>query len=190
MKDRLNNLLAKFPLLLSTAQKLNENDLIWMIGGSACLYLYGNERIPGDIDIYLPTLQHEIVNGIFGIESYVHRSPLENVKNSNPNGDHSIQLTSDLWITKDGNQYHIEPTSLVLDSRTIIEDQGEKFYIILAEEVLLIKVLLGRGADMGEQDIQDAKNFLKIYPKINSEYIQKRQKELALSPDFFSAIIN
>jgi len=189
MKDRLNNLLAKFPLLLSTAQKLNENDLIWMIGGSACLYLYGNGRMPGDIDIYLPAAQHELANEIFGIESYVYRSPLENVKNSNPNGDHSIQLTSELEITKNGNIYYLEPTGLVLDSRKVIEVQDENFYFISVEEALLIKAILGRGADMGKQDIQDAKDFLKMYPKINSDYIQKRQKELALPSDFFNAIL-
>lgn len=189
MKEQLNDLIVRFPLLFPTVEKLNVNDLTWMMGGSACLYIYGNERMPEDIDIYLPASQHELANEMFGIESYVYRSPLEKVKNSNLNGDHSIQLTSDLEITKNGNIYYLEPTGLVLDSRKFIESQGENFYFIPVEEALLIKALLGRGADMGKRDIQDVKNFLKIYPNINSEYIPKRQKELALSPDFFSTIL-
>lgn len=185
MQDRVDNLIVNFPLLIPTIEKLNANNVMWMIAGSGCLYVHGNERMPQDIDFYLPSQQHEVANRLFDIESYAYTSSLENVKNSNPFGDHSMQLTSNLKITKNGSAYDLEPTTLVMHNRTVAETRGEKFYFAPVEEALLVKVLLGRGPDMGKQDIADVKNFLKIHPNVSTTYITARQIELGLEPNFW-----
>jgi predicted nucleotidyltransferase len=49
---RIQQLISQFPLLLPTVKKLNDSQITWMIAGSGCLYLFGNERKPDDVDIF------------------------------------------------------------------------------------------------------------------------------------------
>ncbi len=161
-----------------------------MIAGSGCLYVHGNDRLPGDIDFYLPSSDHDKADTLFGIGSFTYKSPLEDVRNSNPEGDHSMQLTSALQIDKNGVVYSLEPTELVLGSKTEIVADGETFYFVPVEEALLIKALLGRGEDMGKQDIEDVKEFLKSSEAtLSNRYIEARQAELGLPEDFFNKAI-
>ena len=65
--------------------------------------------------------------------------------------------------------------------------QDQPFYFVPVEEALLIKALLGRGPDVGKNDIEDIKDFLKIYPDVNYAYLTERQLELGLSTDFWNS---
>jgi hypothetical protein len=87
---KIEEFVTRFPRLLSVAEKLNDAHLDWMIGGSSCLFLFGNKRVPEDVDIFLPDNQHDTTDSLFGITSYIHTSPAGPVRNSNPENDHSI----------------------------------------------------------------------------------------------------
>lgn len=187
-ETRLDELINEFPFLLHTAQKLNEHRLDWMIAGSTCLYVYGNARQPKDVDFYLRSAEHDTADIVFGIKSFSYTSSKERVRNSNPGGDHAMQLTSDLYINRDGNEYFMEPTALVFDHRTVITCRSERFYFAPVEEVLLIKALLGRGLDAGKNDIEDIKSFLYIHPDVDGGYLRERQVELGIKPSFFSDV--
>lgn len=183
--ERIQNLIRKFPLLLPTVAKLNSADIPWMIAGSGALYVNGNPRMPKDIDFFLPAREHDSADALFGIESFIYTSPLEHVRNSNPNSDHSMQLTSSLVIRKGDSEYHLEPTDTVLFWRDTFVVDKEKFYCVAPEEALLIKAILARGADVGKNDIADIHSFLTINPDINLEYLRIREKELGLPPNFW-----
>lgn len=187
---RLPLLLERFPALLPTARTLDAHGLQWMIAGSGCLYLHGNERVPEDIDFFLTSAGHHTADRAFGIESFAYQSARETVRNSNPGGDHAMQLTSDLVIRRDGRDYRLEPTELVLSRRTAMVHEGVSIQVAPVEEALLIKVLLGRGEDEGKRDIEDVVAFLKDSPRISLFYINERQEELGLPARFFERAVS
>ena len=175
-QERVETLVQRFPLLLPTAQKLNSASIDWMIAGSSCLFVLGNERLPDDADISLHDEQHDAADKLFGIKSYIHNSPAGPTRNSNPEGDHSIQLTSRLEFNFD-KKYVFSVTETVNANKIHFNYQGTDMYLLPPEDVLLIKALLQRGPDEGKQDIIDIQNFMKIY-KIDRGYMSRRIAEL------------
>ncbi len=176
--DRLNIFFDHFPLLYSTIEKLNAAKIPYAIGGSGCLFLLGNERQPDDVDIYLRNEDHNAVDQLFGITSFTYESPLEHVRNSNVSGDHSIQLTSHLTISAGGKSYDLSLTQDVLDARLQSTHDGLEVSLYPPEDVLLIKALLQRGADVGKHDIEDINAFHVRYPQLRMDYLRQRIQAL------------
>lgn len=172
--ERLQRFFERFPLLQKTLGILNEAGIPFAIGGSGCLFLLGNERLPDDVDIYLPRDRHDEVDGLFGITSFQYKSSQEDVRNSNVDGDHSMQLTSGLVLTIKEKKYDLELTSDVLAMRLEAEYASQHVFLYPPEDVLLIKALLQRGEDVGKHDIADIQNFVKVYPELRREYLRKR----------------
>ena len=174
--ENLKKFIEKFPLFFGVAEKLNANSIDWMIGGSGCLFLLGNERLPDDVDVFLPDEQHDKADKIFGIELFTHTSKSENVRNSNPDGDHSIQLTSHLEFNFD-KHYYFGINDAVKQKRIKFQYEGLDLYLLPVEDVLLIKALLQRGLEENKFDIEDIEKFMKIY-RIDPIYLNQRIKEL------------
>jgi predicted nucleotidyltransferase len=176
LNEKIEELVTKFPLLLSVAQKLNDARVDWMIGGSGCLFLLGNKRVPGDVDIVLPDNQHDIADELFGITSYTHASQVDRVRNSNPGGDHSIQITSHLEFNLD-KRYEFRVTGVVSQKKIRLKYEDVDLYLLPPEDVLLIKALLQRGLEEGKKDVEDITNFMGIY-RVDQDYLSRRIAEL------------
>src|SRR3989344_4776455 len=174
--EKIEVFVSRFPLLLPVAKKLNDAGINWMIGGSGCLFLLGNERVPQDVDIVLFDDEHDKADVLFGIVPYTYNSSLESVRNSNPEGDHSIQLTSHMKFNLD-KYYEFCLPPLVLLKNMRFKHKGINLYLLSPEDVLLIKALLQRGPKEGKKDIEDIRNFSKIY-QIDHIYLSERIKEL------------
>lgn len=167
--SHLSTFTQKFPDLDATLHTLTTNNITWAIGGSGALYLLGNERIPDDVDIYVADEHHDLVDALFGCTSFYYTSPLEHVRNSNPGGDHDLQITSDLQITANGITYHWKLDEEVLGQSIIVGTMR----LIPVEDVLLIKALLQRGQDLGKHDIEDIRAFEQVYT-LDKAYLQRR----------------
>ncbi len=176
--QRIQQFISQFPLLLPTVKKLNTAHITWMIAGSGCLFLFGNERKPDDVDMFLKNDEHDQADTLFGIESFFYTSSTEHVRNSNPEGSHAIQLTSQIEFFLDNKKYSFEITDRVIQKRIQFEYEGNNFWVLPPEDVLLIKALLQRGPEVGKKDVEDINNFLKIYPNLDREYLQARITEL------------
>lgn len=177
-QERLEKFFGRFPLLAPTIEKLNQENISFLIGGSGCLFVLGNERLPDDVDVYLLDEQHDIADKLFGAVSFTYESPVENVRNSNPQGDHSIQLTSHLRLQIQGKIYNLSLNADMLEHAIDSEFQGQKVRFLSPEDVLIIKALLQRGADVGKRDIEDIKKFMSIYPGLDRKYLEKRIQSL------------
>ena len=173
-EKRLEGFFSRFPLLAPTLNALNQAGIPFAVGGSGCLYLLGNERQPDDVDIYLPDEKHDLADQLFHTQSYTYESATENVRNSNPEGDHSIQLTSRLRLNIQGMEYDLRLTEDVLSHRFSAEYKETAISLLPPEDVLLIKALLQRGKDVGKHDTEDINRFLEVYPSINREYLKQR----------------
>jgi hypothetical protein len=164
----------RFPLLEKVITTLNAAHIPFAIGGSGCLFLFGNKRLPDDVDIYLSDERHDEADRLFGITSFVYRSAQEEVRNSNPEGNHSIQLTSKLILNVGGKKYDLSLDSTVLSMCLQTTYKQQKVFLYPPEEVLLIKALLQRGQEVGKQDLADINTFLNVYPNIRMDYLKKR----------------
>lgn len=162
-----------FPDLKKTTETLTNHNIDWCIGGSGALFLLGNDRLPDDVDIYVRNEQHDLVDTLFGITSFQYTSPLENVRNSNPQGDHDLQITSHLDITAEGKTYHWRLDNQLLTQSKLIGD----LRLLPPEDVLLIKALLQRGEELGKHDIEDIKNFEESFT-IDKTYLYERVKTI------------
>ncbi len=178
MPTRAEQLCAFFPLLLPTVQKLNSAGITYAIGGSACLFVLGNHRTPGDVDIQVPDDMHDAADAAFGITSYWYQSAQEHVRNSNPHGDHALQFTSALTITVEGKQYHLALDENMLTHALVAQVQEEQLRFFPPEDVLLVKALLQRGPEVEKNDVEDIKNFIKIYPQLDRTYLKSRVRLL------------
>ncbi len=172
-EEAIQQFITKFPRLLSTITILNENNIQYLIGGSGSLFLLGNKRIPDDVDIYIQDKDHDKVDELFGITSFQYKSETEDVRNSNPENDHSIQITSHLNITIKGITYNLQITDEVLNNKIKVTYQDIEFFLLPTEDVLLIKAILQRGKDVGKNDLEDIRNFMKIYT-IDKIYLDSR----------------
>lgn len=177
-QDRFHNLFQKFPLFFSVVKQLNANGIQWAIGGSACLYVYGNERFPDDLDIFLVDSDHDKADKIFDIKSFTYSSSQEVVRNSNPFKEHQFQLTSGLIITNSDFSINFSLTPEVINLKSELKYSGEEVYFLPPEEPLIIKSFLNRGEEVGKHDAQDIRNFLKIYKNIDYNYVGKRLASL------------
>lgn len=171
-------LFNRFPLLEKVITMLNTAKIPYAVGGSGCLFLLGNKRLPDDVDIYLPNDKHDAADRLFGITSFVYRSTQETVRNSNPYGSHAFQLTSNLVIKAVGKEYDLSLSREVITHSLKTHYKKQKIFLYPPEDVLLIKALLQRGPEVGKQDIADIHAFLKIYPQIRMSYLKKRIKAL------------
>lgn len=176
--ERIKAFFTRFPKLADALKTLNEANIPFAIGGSGCLFLLGNERLPDDVDIYLPNDRHDEADKLFGITSFPYHSTQEDVRNSNPGGDHAIQLTSSLVFSIEGKRYDYALTQDVLDKCLTGEFDGIAFSLFPPEDVLLIKALLRRGPDVGKHDLEDIRAFMNIYSGIRFDYLNERIRTL------------
>ena len=190
----LQNFINKFPNFLPTVKVLNDNSIPWALGGSGCLYLFGNEREPGDADITVLNSDHDKVDELFNIESYYFKSDTQEVRNSNPYGDKDMQITSSIIFNIKDKTYDCSMNDEMLSHRVEIKyinrnadgdmSDGEgahndtKIYVKSPEDVLLVKAILQRGKEESKNDIEDIHNFIKTGYKVYEEYLGSRIQEL------------
>lgn len=173
-QERVQHFCERFPLLLPTVDALNRAGIPFMIGGSGCLFVLGNERLPDDVDIYLPDDRHDEADALLRCESYWFESTQEHVRNSNPEGNHTIQLTSHLRLNINDTAYDLSLNQRMLDHGLEVTAANHRLMFYPPEDVLLIKALLRRGPDVGKHDLEDIAKFLTIYPGVRHDYLNER----------------
>ncbi len=179
IQEKLPVFFRYFPHLFPLITKLNQNNIWWLIGGSGCLFLHGNDRKPGDVDILLPNNQHETADNLFDIKSYIITSNTQSVRNSNPYNNHSLQLTSHLEIRVNDHIFTFDYGDIqVQEKAMLVPFQDQLVRIAPPEDALIIKAILQRGVNEGKQDLEDINNFLEISPDIDKKYLQSRINNL------------
>lgn len=176
-ETKMRALTERFPLFLPTIKKLNDREIPWMVSGSACLFLLGNDRWPGDVDLFLPDESHDQVDVLFRCASFTFTSEFERARNSHPQNEHSIQFTSHVVLTVDGKEYSYLVTPLMLGRRSVMTYRDQTTWIQAPEDILLSKAIMQRDSDHGKHDLEDIRNFCKKYP-VDRQYLQQRVEEL------------
>jgi predicted nucleotidyltransferase len=178
MAERAQWFFINFPHLKEVLTALTEHGIPFFIGGSGSLFLFGNEREPKDVDIFIPNKHHDEVDALFGIASEVYTSPLERVRNSHPFGLHELQITSHLEITVEAKVYAFSFDQSFVRKDCQMEMDGLVISVLPPEDALIIKAILQRGVSVGKHDVEDITSFLQIHKNLDKEYLQKRIKFL------------
>lgn len=173
--EKLAHMFLVFPDLFNVISILNRENIHWLIGGSGCLFLLGNERPPEDVDILLPDNQHDTVDKVFKVKSYTYTSPIEEVRNSNPNDNHELQFTSHLILRIDGVEYRFNyGLDFIQDHSIDIKFENTMIHVAPPEEALMVKALLQRGENEGKHDLEDITSFIARNKHINRQYLNQR----------------
>ncbi len=176
--QRLHLLDQLFPSFVTVVAQLHEAGIPWALSGSACFFVHGNARQPGDLDLFVRDEDHDRIDQLFGIASVPYRSAIETVRNSHPLGDYDIQLTSHLVLTVAGKTYPLSLTPLQIAHRQAVQYEDQDIWLLAPEDVILAKALLQRDDSFGKFDVQDIKDFLKHHPTVDRGYIALRIQEL------------
>lgn len=176
-ETKMDSLVNKFPLIFPTIEKLNDHTIPWMTSGSACLFLLGNDRWPGDFDVFLPDENHDQVDKLFKCTSFTFTSEFERARNSHPQDNHSIQFTSHVVLTVAGKEYPYLVTPSLLKRRSQETYRSQTVWLQSPEDILLSKAIMQRDPSHGKHDFEDIQNFAKVFP-LDRQYFKQRVKEL------------
>ncbi len=178
---RLDQLFSRYKNLGDVVRKLNDANIVWVMGGSGALYVQGNDRQPGDIDIYIRDDQHDQVDKLFGIKSIYNESAMDSARISYPSNDKLISIHTGYAIGKQKQAY---PTRAERFSdgkkiyHRIIQTEYGPFYVLKAEDILLIKALLKRGKNQGnKRDLEDIA-FFRRSEHLDKSYLEKRFRQM------------
>lgn len=136
--ERLQKVFTMFPQLQNILKQLTEANVFYNIGGSASLYVQGNDRIPHDIDIMFTDKSHEAANKVFGLKSEIIKRPNVSMVKSTPVNDGSMDFLSRYAAIADERVYYTDPLEVVT-----AEFDAKKINLVPAEKIAVFK-LIGR----------------------------------------------
>jgi hypothetical protein len=136
--ERLQKVFTMFPQLQNILKQLADANVFYNIGGSASLYIQGNDRTPHDIDIMFTDKSHEAANKVFGLKSEIIKRPNVSMVKSTPVDDGSVDFLSRYAAITDGRTYCTDPLEIVT-----VGFDGTKINLVPAEKIAVFK-LIGR----------------------------------------------
>lgn len=145
------------------------------MGGSAALYVQGNSRKPGDIDLFVPDEDHDRLDQLFGIESVYNESVTDQARLSYITEDHTISLHSKFKVRSDGpvRQMRIRTALDKAEYYQPAITPAGILRVLKAEDIMVIKAMLRRGTQHGDKrDLEDIA-ALRKYP-VDYDYIKMR----------------
>jgi hypothetical protein len=150
---------------------LDEQSLTWGVCAGAAAHLYGDRRPLQDIDIlvapgHLPAVVQLLQQQQKAVQFDGKRILWRGIK-----------VFDDLSI-KQGNAIH----PYVLDAAMVARLRrlpllGAQVAVLAPEDVLLHKVVLGRGAEQGKHDLADAAGIIRRQ-KLDLEYLRHRMQAM------------
>ncbi|MBN2096020.1 hypothetical protein JW752_01320 [Candidatus Peregrinibacteria bacterium] len=132
---------------------------ILLTGGSAA-FLYGSDRpFSKDIDFELPKTAVPEIENILKVRFEYHREKpiFHSLKATFSEGNEAYDLIAESVIQPAGHpeSYTVYLTDDILGKRKIFNINGQTLYLIPKELLVLIKLLAGRGEELGKYDLYD-----------------------------------
>ncbi|MBU1017412.1 hypothetical protein KKA33_00085 [Patescibacteria group bacterium] len=132
---------------------------ILLTGGSAA-FLYGSDRpFSKDIDFELPKTVIPEIENILKVRFDYHRKKtvFHSLKATFTEGNEAYDLIAESVIQPAGHpeSYMVYLTDGILKKRKILHVNGQTLYLIPKELLVLIKLLAGRGEELGKYDLYD-----------------------------------
>ena len=170
-----NKMLNELNILKSVVQKLNKNNIPYMITGSIAMSYYSIPRMTRDIDIVVEIDNVDKFYNLFKDDYYI---DIEMIKNSIYHQSmfniiHSTEIIKiDFIIRKDSDYRKKE-----FDRKKQFKFGDDYIYIVSIEDLIISKLIWSKDSHSGMQ-LDDVKNLLK--EKIDLKYIKEWSVKLEI----------
>ena len=170
-----NKMLNELNILKSVVQKLNKNNIPYMITGSIAMSYYSIPRMTRDIDIVIEIDNVDKFYNLFKDDYYV---DIEMIKNSVYHQSmfniiHSTEIIKiDFIIRKDSDYRKKE-----FNRKKQFKFGDDYIYIVSIEDLIISKLIWSKSSHSGMQ-LDDVKNLLK--EKIDLKYIKEWSVKLEI----------
>jgi hypothetical protein len=170
-----NKMLNELNILKSVVQKLNKNNIPYMITGSIAMSYYSIPRMTRDIDIVIEIDNVDKFYNLFKDDYYI---DIEMIKNSVYHQSmfniiHSTEIIKiDFIIRKDSDYRKKE-----FDRKKQFKFGDDYIYIVSIEDLIISKLIWSKSSHSGMQ-LDDVKNLLK--EKIDLKYIKEWSVKLEI----------
>jgi len=156
-------LLDEFKILKSIAQKLNDNNIPYMLTGSVAMSYYSAPRMTRDIDIVIEINDIENFYRLFKDDYYI---DLDTVRDSVLNRGifniiHSVEIIKIDFIVRKDSAYRKKE----FERRKKIKFNDGYIYLVSIEDLIISKLIWYKESE-SEMQLKDIKNLLKENPDL------------------------
>lgn len=154
---------------------LDANPIQWAVCAGSAAHLYGDRRPIQDVDILVSTGKlPEVVKLLQQQQKAVQFDGQRILWRG-------IKLFDDLSIRRAGALHPFTFDSSMVERRRRMSLLGSTVAVLAPEDVLLHKVLLGRGADQGKHDIADVAGIIRRQ-QLDLDYLRERMAAMNVPP--------
>ena len=175
-------MLFELKIFKDVINKLNNNEIPYMVSGSVAMNYYTVPRMTRDIDIVIEIDDASSFYNTFKEEYYIDRKMVDDaIKNQFMfNIIHLKEVMKIDFIIRKNTEYR----KVEFKRRRLVSIEGLKIFIVSIEDLIISKLLWAVDS-RSELQIKDVINLLK--EKVDMEYINGWVKKLNIS-DFFKEI--
>jgi len=162
---------------------LDANPIHWAVCAGSAAHLYGDRRPIQDVDILVSSGKlPEIVKLLQQQQKAVQFDGQRILWRG-------IKLFDDLSIRRGSTTHPFALDAAMVERRRRISLLGSLVAVLAPEDVLIHKVLMGRGADLGKHDLADAAGIVRRQ-QLDVEYLRERLKAMNAPETATSALTN
>lgn len=153
---------------------LDQHRLIWGVCAGVAAHLYGNRRPIQDVDILITTGQlPDVVKFLQQQQKAVQFDGQRILWRG-------IKVFDDLSVRRGGATYPFILDEMMAKRLRRMPLLGANVAVLAPEDVLLHKLLMGRGAEQGKHDLDDAAGIARRQ-QLDLEYLRQRMKLMNLN---------
>lgn len=162
---------------------LDANPIQWAVCAGSAAHLYGDRRPIQDVDILVAAGKlAEIVKLLQQQQKAVQFDGQRILWRG-------IKLFDDLSIRRGSLVHPFVFDAPMIERRRRISLLGSAVAVLAPEDVLIHKMLLGRGADQGKHDLADAAGIVRRQP-LDLDYLRERLKAMKAPETTTAALMN
>jgi hypothetical protein len=160
---------------LAVVQRLlDAGQMKWGVCAGVAAHLYGDRRPIQDVDIIVPLGKlHEVVGLLQKQQKAVQFDGQRILWRG-------IKLFDDLTVRRAGMAHPFTLDSPMIAHMRRMSLLGAPVNVLAPEDVVLHKVLLGRGADQGKHDLADAAGIIQRQ-QLDQGYLRERMRLMSLN---------
>ena len=153
---------------------LDSNHFVWAVCAGAAAHVYGNRRPIQDVDVLvMPGKLTEVVQLLQQAQKAVQFDGKRILWRG-------IKVFDDLSVRRNGTTHPFLFDQPMADHLRRMPLLGAQVATLAPEDVLLHKLLLGRGPDEGKHDQADAEGIVRRQT-LNTAYLQERMRLMRVS---------